>query len=95
MGHTQGTFLIKRPVDLQVLWAREGSRLDPRRHVISEDVVMGTRHILTIRSVQQDDFDTYTCTAKNGLGSMKGRMIVTGAFTRVTVLFFKMTLTGY
>ncbi|XP_037079019.1 uncharacterized protein LOC119100002 [Pollicipes pollicipes] len=40
---------------------------------------MGTRHILTIRSVQQDDFDTYTCEASNRLGSMKGRMIVTDA----------------
>ena len=62
----------------QVIWARDGSPLDPTRHVISEDVVMGTRHILTIRSVQRDDFDTYTCTAENALGSMKGRMIVTG-----------------
>ena len=62
----------------QVKWSREGSTLDPTRHVISEDVVMGTRHILTIRSVQRDDFDTYTCTAQNTLGAMKGRMIVTG-----------------
>jgi len=69
----------------EVLWSREGSSLDPTRHVISEDVVMGTRHMLTIRSVKKDDFDTYTCEAANSLGSMKGRMIVTGVADRVRI----------
>ncbi|XP_037079027.1 lachesin-like [Pollicipes pollicipes] len=69
----------------EVVWSRENSQLDPTRHVISEDVVMGTRHILTIRSVQRDDFDIYTCEASNRLGSMKGRMLITGVADRVRI----------
>ncbi|KAF0305307.1 Lachesin [Amphibalanus amphitrite] len=47
--------------------------------VPSEEVLGGTRHVLTIGPVQMADFGTYSCQANNFLGTASGRVVLSGA----------------
>ncbi|XP_043235751.1 lachesin-like isoform X2 [Amphibalanus amphitrite] len=63
----------------EVRWLRDEGALQPSRHVPSEEVLGGTRHVLTIGPVQMADFGTYSCQASNPLGTATGRMALSGA----------------
>ncbi|XP_043235752.1 protein amalgam-like [Amphibalanus amphitrite] len=62
-----------------VRWSRNEGALQPSRHVPSEEVLGGTRHVLTIGPVQMADFGTYSCQANNFLGTASGRVVLSGA----------------
>ncbi|XP_037072718.1 lachesin-like [Pollicipes pollicipes] len=69
----------------EVRWVKENGSLHPSRHVPSEEVLVGTRHVLTIRPVHTVDFGTYSCQAFNHLGNASGRMALSGAPARARV----------
>ncbi|XP_037080209.1 contactin-3-like [Pollicipes pollicipes] len=70
----------------EVKWSRVNSPIDYSRATLSNDIMIGTRHTLTIDNVQLDDFDTYMCTARNGLGSAYSKIAVSGVADKVEVI---------
>jgi hypothetical protein len=61
---------------LQVHWYHDNFMLDPndRRTM----VIMGTKHTLSIRNVQNEDFGNYSCIADNSLGRARKYMELSG-----------------
>ena len=62
----------------QVRWVRGDGSPHSSRHVPSEEVPGGTRHVLTIRTVHKVDFGTYLCRANSFLGNATGRVVLSG-----------------
>ncbi|XP_037073347.1 limbic system-associated membrane protein-like [Pollicipes pollicipes] len=69
----------------EVRWIREDGYLHPSRHRPSEEVLGGTRHVLTIRPVRMADFGTYLCQALSFLGNASGPIVLSGAPARARV----------
>jgi Immunoglobulin I-set domain len=61
---------------LQVQWYHDNFMLDPndRRTMVT----MGTKHTLSIRNVQSEDFGNYSCIADNSLGRARKYMELSG-----------------
>jgi hypothetical protein len=59
-----------------VLWFRDTLKLVTSEKRFSE--VRGSRHTLTIRKVQSDDFGNYSCLADNALGKSRQYLELSG-----------------
>ncbi|XP_043245919.1 protein amalgam-like [Amphibalanus amphitrite] len=76
-------FVLSDPL-AEVTWSRRNSPIDHRRASSSSELP-GARHVLTIDSVQPEDLDTYTCTARNELGTAHAEVVVTGEADKVEI----------
>ncbi|XP_043245909.1 protein amalgam-like [Amphibalanus amphitrite] len=77
--------LVHADPPAEVTWTRSGSPIDFDRISQTNDVIMSSRHVLTIEEVTLDDFDTYTCNATNQLGSSHGKIYVSGEADKVEI----------
>lgn len=59
-----------------MLWYQDSFPLDPSERRTME--TRGTKHTLSIRGVQQQDFGNYSCVAENNLGRAKKYMELSG-----------------
>ena len=73
-------------------WTRSGKPIDFDRIRQTNDVIMTSRHVLTIAEVTLDDFDTYTCQATNQLGSSYGKIYLSGLLSRFLTHFYPIPL---
>lgn len=65
-------------------WYHDNFMLDPndRRTMVT----MGTKHTLSIRNVQNEDFGNYSCIADNSLGRARKYMELSGMWIFLALL---------
>lgn len=81
--------VVKSDPEAEVLWMRGSMFLsEDERHSMTR---FGSRYVLTISSVQEEDYGNYTCKAENGLGSDSTFTVLSGTATQPAILSSSMS----